>query len=534
LRNAKVKAEKERLEAVAAKLKAIEDKERKAEEDARAAQEARRLKQEADQAAAAKAAAARAAEEARQIAEAATDAAADAEQKGRKQAAEAEAAQDAKNAAVKAVIEKTVVEMAESIFDEVDKDEDGKMTEKEFTAWAEHNLDKASMFFAFLDENDFRNAEVLSFQDKVGAFWMKAVFEFDDNVNMRLEKPEFCALYEKLATAPAKMQQACPIRVAPAIEKAAADTADSVFDEVDKDQDGKMTEEEFCTWAEHNQSKAGMFFAFLDEDDFQTGVSVTGEVLSFQDKVGAFWMKAVFEFDDNVNMRLEKPEFCALYEKLAAVPVVAQTAQSIFEEVDKDEDGKMTEKEFTTWAEHNRDKASMFFAFIDEARLEREGYVAFEDKVNTFWLNAVVEFDDNGNMRLEKPEFCALYEKLAAAKKIEIVQAPAIQVQRPAPEPEVHFVQAPAIKVRPAPESPSGGGAALYKQYAKAAKEGDRATSPAHAVDDEWSKMMGGQTEDHHLRPAEHSTPTKPSASIEVDVKLPGVEIEVSIKSPFS
>jgi Ca2+-binding EF-hand superfamily protein len=357
---------------------------------------------------------------------------------------------------------------------------------------------------------------------------------------MRLEKPEFCALYEQLATAlpcwqtshqhtlAAKMQQAGPIRVAPAIAKAAADTADSVFDEVDKDQDGKMTEEEFCTWAEHNLSKAGMFFAFLDEDDFQTGVSVIGEVLSFQDKVGAFWMKAVFEFDDNVNMRLEKPEFCALYAKLAAVPVIAQTAQSVFDEVDKDQDGKMTEKEFTAWAEQNQDKASMFFAFIDEARLEREGYVSFHDKVNTFWLNAVVEFDDNGNMRLEKPEFCALYEQLAAAKKIEIMQAPA-------PDPEVHFVQAPAIKVRPAPEGPSG--AALYKQYAKAAKEGERATSPSHkkeTVEDEWSKMLGGQTEDHHLRAAEQNTSTKPSASIEVDVKLPGVEIEVSIKSPFS
>merc|ERR1712166_1092371 len=152
------------------------------------------------------------------------------------------------------------------------------------------------------------------------------------------------------------------------------------------------------------------------------------------------------------------------------------------------------------------DKAGMFFAYLDENDFRNADVVSFQDKVGAFWLNAVVEFDDNGNMRLEKPEFCALYEQLAAAKKIEIVQAPA-------PDPEVHFVQAPAIKVRPAPEGPSG--AALYKQYAKAAKEGERATSPSHkkeTVEDEWSKMMGGQTEDHHLRAAEHNTSTKPSA----------------------
>ena len=97
--------------------------------------------------------------------------------------------------------------------------------------------------------------------------------------------------------------------------------------------------------------------------------------------------------------------------------------------------------------------------------------------------------------------------------------------------------QALAIKVRPTPEGPPGAGEALYKQYAKAAKEGERATSPSHkkeTVEDEWSKMVGGQTGDHHPRAAEHSSSTKPPASIEVDVKLPGVKIEVSIKSPFS
>ena len=52
----------------------------------------------------------------------------------------------------------------------------------------------------------------------------------------------------------------------------------------------------------------------------------------------------------------------------------------------------------------------------------------------------------------------------------------------------------------------------MYKEYAKAAKAGGRAKAPTHkkqAVDDEWTKMLGGQTEDHHLRQAEHTISPK-------------------------
>ena len=94
--------------------------------------------------------------------------------------------------------------------------------------------------------------------------------------------------------------------------KAAAETPESIFDQVDKDADGKLTEKEFAIWAEHNQEKAGIFFSFLDENDFQGGGGV-----SFKDKVGVFWLKAVMEFDDNVDMKLDKAEFCTLYNKLA-------------------------------------------------------------------------------------------------------------------------------------------------------------------------------------------------------------------------
>ena len=70
-----------------------------------------------------------------------------------------------------------------SIFDQVDKDADGKMTEAEFTVWARQNKQQASQFLAFLDETDFgAQSASVSFEDKVAVFWLKAVMEFDDNV----------------------------------------------------------------------------------------------------------------------------------------------------------------------------------------------------------------------------------------------------------------------------------------------------------------------------------------------------------------
>ena len=90
-------------------------------------------------------------------------------------------------------------ETAEAIFEQVDDNQDGKITENEFAFWSIQNPQKAEVFFAFLDENDFQNGDVVSFKDKVGVFWLKAVMEFDDNVDMKLDKAEFCALHVNLA-----------------------------------------------------------------------------------------------------------------------------------------------------------------------------------------------------------------------------------------------------------------------------------------------------------------------------------------------
>lgn len=46
-------------------------------------------------------------------------------------------------------------ESAALIFDEVDKNSDGEMTEAEFTAWADLNQDRANEFLRVLDEKDF-------------------------------------------------------------------------------------------------------------------------------------------------------------------------------------------------------------------------------------------------------------------------------------------------------------------------------------------------------------------------------------------
>ena len=46
-------------------------------------------------------------------------------------------------------------------------------------------------------------------------------------------------------------------------------------------------------------------------------ILVTGEV-TFQDKVGVFWLKAVMEFDDNVDMKLDRAEFCQLYKSVTS------------------------------------------------------------------------------------------------------------------------------------------------------------------------------------------------------------------------
>ena len=74
-------------------------------------------------------------------------------------------------------------QVPDSIFDQVDKDADGKMTEAEFTAWAGHNKQQATEFLAFLDETDFgAQSASVSFEDKLAVFWLKAVMEFDDNV----------------------------------------------------------------------------------------------------------------------------------------------------------------------------------------------------------------------------------------------------------------------------------------------------------------------------------------------------------------
>ena len=97
-----------------------------------------------------------------------------------------------------------------------------------------------------------------SFQDKIGVFWLKAVLEFDEDVNMQLDKYEFCQLYRKLAS---MAEQGV---LSPSNRKACL-----IFDEVDKNSDGEMTEAEFTDWAELNQERANEFLQVLDEKDFE-------------------------------------------------------------------------------------------------------------------------------------------------------------------------------------------------------------------------------------------------------------------------
>ena len=115
---------------------------------------------------------------------------------------------------------------AELVFDQIDKDADGKLTEREFAAWAELNQQKAGEFFGFLDKNDFENGGAASFKDKTGVFWLKAVMEFDDNVDMKLDKTEFCSLYARLANVNTKSTEEATAAKKEA-EEVAAKTAEA-------------------------------------------------------------------------------------------------------------------------------------------------------------------------------------------------------------------------------------------------------------------------------------------------------------------
>jgi len=93
--------------------------------------------------------------------------------------------------------------------------------------------------------------------------------------------------------------------------------AGAIFDEVDKDSDGELTADEFADWADENPEKAAVFFAFLDDAFWlQHGGNGDGKDAPLADKVDEFWKKVSKDFDANGDGKLNKGEFCVLYNRL--------------------------------------------------------------------------------------------------------------------------------------------------------------------------------------------------------------------------
>ena len=108
-----------------------------------------------------------------------------------------------------------------------------------------------------------------------------------------------------------------------------------------------------------------------------------------------------------------KPVFAQGHKKRAGV---------IFDEVDKDADGELTSDEFAEWAEDNPEKATVFFAFLDAAFWLQYGDgketgqdAPLADKAGEFWKKVSKDFDENGDGKLNKAEFCVLYSRLTNA-----------------------------------------------------------------------------------------------------------------------
>lgn len=97
-----------------------------------------------------------------------------------------------------------------------------------------------------------------------------------------------------------------------AAEKKSEEKAESVFEAIDKNKDGKLTQEEFAAWAENNPKEAEEFFCFVAKSNFKDG----NDDVPFKEKVGVFWLKALVEEDKNVDTKLDKDEFCTLYKKM--------------------------------------------------------------------------------------------------------------------------------------------------------------------------------------------------------------------------
>ena len=117
------------------------------------------------------------------------------------------------------------------------------------------------------------------------------------------------------------------------------------------------------------------------------------------------------------------PLLCALCPRK---PVSAQDhtkrAGAIFDEVDKDADGELTSDEFAEWAEDNPEKATVFFAFLDDAFWLQYGDgkesgqdAPLADQADEFWKKVSKDFDENGDGKLNKGEFCMLYSRLTNA-----------------------------------------------------------------------------------------------------------------------
>ena len=51
--------------------------------------------------------------------------------------------------------------------------------------------------------------------------------------------------------------------------------------------------------------------------------------VTFQDKISVFWLKSVMEFDDNVDMKLDRAEFCKLYKSVDSERVLKETIRKL-------------------------------------------------------------------------------------------------------------------------------------------------------------------------------------------------------------
>ena len=103
-----------------------------------------------------------------------------------------------------------------------------------------------------------------------------------------------------------------------------------IFDEMDTDLSGSVSQHQFELWAKKNEERVNVFFSFLAPDP------QLGPLDYENDGIDIFWMKAIwananptvllddmlsisdenFEMDNNDDMNLDRDEFCDLYNRL--------------------------------------------------------------------------------------------------------------------------------------------------------------------------------------------------------------------------